>query len=126
LSLSDDGDTLAVGMAYSHDDPGVTVYHFISDWTKQGSTLADAGDMLAGWSTALSADASIVALGSLSGEGEIGVYAWYGEDEDWLGILSIPAGIESSVAMSADGSVLVVGLTDVAEVYEYLLSPYPD
>jgi hypothetical protein len=132
VSLSSDGYTLAIG-APQNDGNGansghVRVYEWNgTSWVQKGGNITGdidgeaAGDQ-SGFSVALSADGSIVAIGAINNDGNDGtvsnsghvrVYEWNGTSWVQKGgdIDGEVAGDQSgfSVALSADGSIVAIG-----------------
>ena len=125
MSLSADGSIVAIG-AYLNDGNGensghVRVYKFNgSAWTQQGNDIdGEAAGDGSGWSVAISADGTIVAIGSGTNDGNgfysghVRVYefndnAWTQQGDD---IDGEAAGDLSgySVAISADGKIVAIG-----------------
>ena len=132
ISLSDDGTVLAIG-APQNDDNGqgaghVRVYKYVSGtWSQLGADIdGEATIDQSGFSVSLSGDGTFLAIGaplnSDNGEfaGQVRVYEYnsgtwsqLGEDidgeaaGDWSG---------DDVALSDDGTVLAIGITDIRNV----------
>ena len=125
VALSADGTIIAVGARYNDgngaDAGHVRVYQYSGGaWSKLGSDIdGEAADDDSGWSVALSADGTIVAVGAPYNDGNgadaghVRVYqyssgAWsqLGSDidGDWQGNNS-----GWSIALSADGTIVAVG-----------------
>jgi hypothetical protein len=122
VALSDDGSILAVGAPYN-DGTGADSGHvriFVWDgtsWTQRGGDIdGEAAGDESGWSVALSADGSIVAIGAsknASNTGHVRVYSWNGSawvqrgvdiDGEATGDL-----LGVAVDLSDDGTMLAVG-----------------
>jgi LPXTG-motif cell wall-anchored protein len=119
VSLSSDGDTVAIGAPYNSGGAGVVrVYQWDSTtWTQLGADIAGeaAGDS-SGWSVSLSADGTTVAIGAngnSGGAGHVRVYqldasTWtqVGDDID-----GEAAGDKSghAVSISDDGTTVAIG-----------------
>jgi hypothetical protein len=149
VALSADGSVLAVGAilwegASGTDRGGIYIYDWSgSAWSQRGSVLqaADAADFdTFGFSVALSADGSVLAVGARRWEGASGtdrggvyIYDWSGSG--WVQRGSVLEASDaadsdsfgSGVALSNDGSILAVGAygwegaagTDRGGVYIY-------
>ncbi|MCK5475628.1 MAG: hypothetical protein KAI71_03550, partial [Candidatus Pacebacteria bacterium] len=129
VALSSDGSILAVGAtgwegATGTNIGGVYIYDWSSVWTQRGSVLeaSDATDSdYFGSSVALSSDGSILAVGAYVWEGVTGsntggvyLYDWGSAWTQRGSVLEASDATDSdyfgkSVALSSDGSVLVVG-----------------
>ena len=120
VSLSADGQTVAIGAHYS-DSGHVRVYSWTgSSWSKLGADIDGeaAGDQ-SGWSVSLSADGQTVAIGATgndgngSDSGHVRIYSWTGSSWTKLGadIDGEAAGDQSgwSVSLSADGQTVAIG-----------------
>lgn len=117
VSLSDDGNTLAIGNPHGFFSVTVKVFNYINgNWINMGNAIASqaVGDVL-GKSVALSADGSVLAIGAagFSGNGHLeiyqfenGVWTQIGNNidgevgNDWVGF---------SVSISADGTIVAFG-----------------
>ncbi|MGI9459521.1 MAG: hypothetical protein ACR2NF_05950, partial [Pirellulales bacterium] len=125
ISLSSNGETLAVGAIDNSDaaqDAGsVRVYdwsHENSSWTQRGADLDgdDFRDHL-GWSVSLSDDGNILAAGSIewtAGAGYVRVYQWNEGTASWLQRGADVSGenfgdVAGIVAISGNGNRLVMG-----------------
>ena len=125
VALSADGTILAVG-AMGNDGTGsnaghVRVYEWSSgSWTQMGSDIdAEAVNDQSGWSVALSADGTILAVGAKSNDGiytdagHVRVHKWSEGKWTQLGVdidgEAADDNSGSSVALSADGTILAVG-----------------
>jgi hypothetical protein len=122
VAISANGNIVAIG-AIENNDGGsrsghVRVYENLDGtWTQIGDDIAgEAADDRSGWSLALSADGSIVAIGSdlnNSWRGQVEVYenvggAWtqIGEDIEGENFQDISA---TSISLSDDGSIIAIG-----------------
>lgn len=122
VAISANGNIVAIG-AIENNDGGsrsghVRVYENLnSTWTQIGEDIAGENvDDRSGWSLALSADGSIVAIGSdlnNSWKGQVEVYenvggAWtqIGEDIEGENFQDISA---TSISLSDDGSIIAIG-----------------
>jgi Flp pilus assembly pilin Flp len=122
VAVSANGNIVAIG-AIENNDGGsrsghVRVYENLDGtWTQIGDDIAgEAADDRSGWSLALSADGSIVAIGSdlnNSWRGQVEVYenvggAWtqIGEDIEGENFQDISA---TSISLSDDGSIIAIG-----------------
>jgi hypothetical protein len=122
VATSANGNILAIG-AIENDDGGnrsghVRVYENVGgNWLQLGEDIAgEAADDRSGWSLALSADGSIVAIGSdlnNSWKGQVEIYeniggTWtqIGEDIEGENFGDISA---TSISLSNDGSILAIG-----------------
>ena len=126
LDLSDDGTVVAIG-AYgngAYDTGHVRVYVYVAwadRWDQRGTDPdldGEATDDGAGWSVALSADGTVVAfgagghLGIQSYPGHVRVHAWDGWSWQQRGTNidgEVGDRLGSSVALSADGAIVVSG-----------------
>lgn len=129
ISLSADGNTLAVGAIFSDsngDGSGsVRVFNWLGDsWTQKGPVIAGeaAGDN-SGWPVALSANSNVLAVGAYLNDGQEGsnsghVRLFEYSGDDWTQVGSDLDGeaaadeFGTGVALSVDGSTLVVGGDD--------------
>jgi len=126
VSLSEDGDTLAVGGPYDDGDIGATwiFTRTAGVWTQQGSKLVGTGasgiaTARQGWSTALSSDGNTMAIGGPDDHNGIGATwvftrtagVWTQQGSTLIGTGYIGANIRqgTSVALSADGNTLAIG-----------------
>ena len=126
LALSADGTILAVGALAADginniDSGRVQVYRWItSDWQPMGSAIdGEATDDLFGFSTALSDDGTILAVGAPEndaggfGAGHVRVFAWTGTDWHQRGSdlegSSPGDSFGDSVSLSSDGSIVACG-----------------
>ena len=125
ISLSDDGTIIAIG-AYSNDDKAlnaghVGVYQYVNDhWSQLGRDIEgeNAYDY-SGFSTAISSDGTIIAIGAYSNDsesvnaGHVRVYQYVNDDWSQLGkdIDGENAYDYSgySTAISSDGTIVAVG-----------------
>jgi Flp pilus assembly pilin Flp len=122
VAISANGNIVAIG-AIENDDGGnrsghVRVYENVDGtWTKIGEDIAgEAPDDRSGWSLALSADGSIVAIGSdlnNSWRGQVEIYenisgTWtqIGEDIEGENFQDLSA---TSISLSNDGSIIAIG-----------------
>jgi len=127
VSMSVDGNTVAIGARYNDDNGSssghVRVYDWSGTaWTQRGLDIngETAGDE-SGRSVSMSADGNTVAIGAPSNDGSLGgyryghvrVYDWAGGswNQRGLDIDGEDAGNESgwSVSMSADGNTVAIG-----------------
>ncbi|KAL3806157.1 hypothetical protein ACHAXA_004414 [Cyclostephanos tholiformis] len=126
VSLSNDGNILAIG-AYANDGNGgvdsghVRVYSWNgSAYTQRGNDInGEAASDLSGWSVSLSNDGNILAIGAYSNDGygnnsgHVRVYSWNGSVYTQHGndIDGEAAGDYSgfSVSLSNDGYILAIG-----------------
>lgn len=84
VSLSDDGNILAIGAIHNNSSGHVRVYYWNgSNWIKRGDDLyGEAIDDYSGWSVSLSSNGSVLAVGAVhnSGNGRhsghVRVYVW--------------------------------------------------
>ncbi len=124
VSLSADGNIVAIGAPYSSDGNGrgdVRVYQYNSNngWQPLGSEIiGEANDDYSGWSVSLSADGYTVAIGAIwndsdgkSNRGQVRVYQ-YNNGWQLLGseILGVNALDENgrSVSLSANGNIIAI------------------
>ncbi len=125
ISLSDDGTVIAIG-AYSNDDTAVNaghvrVYQYINDdWSQLGKNIngENAWDY-SGFSTAISSDGTIVAIGGYSNDGgaenagHVRVYQYI--NDDWSQLGNDIDGENSydysgySTDISSDGTIVAIG-----------------
>ena len=132
VSISDDGAVVAVGSPWMYK-PGedflnnageVSLFQRSGNvWVAKGTPITGSlSNQNFGWSIGLNENGNIVAIGAggfgLNGElaGGAWVYAWSGEANDWLQLgATIEGELRSetgrSVALSRDGSILLVGST---------------
>ena len=129
LSLSADGNTVAIGAPYNDDngsDSGhVRVYNFVgSEWQQVGQDIdGEATCDESGWSVSLSADGNTVAIGAIYNNGN-GVYSGHvrvyhlddsGSSSSWIQVGNDIDGVAGgdraglSVSLSADGKSVAVG-----------------
>jgi VCBS repeat-containing protein len=130
LSLSSDGQTLAIAAIFNDDDTvtgagHVRVYRWHGGgWDKLGTDInGEAKDDQSGWSVSLASDGRTVAIGAHRNDGEdpnslrghVRVYHWNGYINVWqqLGFdIDGEAAVDfsgSSVSLSSDGQTLAVG-----------------
>jgi hypothetical protein len=125
VALSADGSIVAIGAKVNDGNGGnsghVRVYAWNgTSWSKRGNDIdGEAEDDLSGWSVALSADGSIVAIGAPPNDGngsysgQVRVYAWNGTSWSKRGNdIDGEVGRDQSgysVALSADGSIVAIG-----------------
>jgi hypothetical protein len=124
VSLSSDGNILAVGAFYNNgngltDNGHVRVYYWSgSSWLRRGSDIdGEATDDNSGYSVSLSSDGTIVAIGAINNSstnrGHVRVYKWNGSS--WLQRGSDMDGEAAndlsgySVSLSSDGNILAIG-----------------
>jgi hypothetical protein len=121
VSLSSDGNRLAVGAIWSHDSGHARVYQWLGmAWTQLGTDIdGEAAGDHSGWSVSLSSDGNRLAIGADQNDGNwyesghVRVYQW--SDSTWtqLGadIDGEAAGDYSgmSVSLSSDGNRLAIG-----------------
>jgi len=149
IALSADGTIVAIGARYNSGNGTrsghVRVYRNVNNvWIKLGGDIdGEAAYDRSGWSVALSADGSVVAIGARYNDGNgtdsghVRVYEFV--DNGWIqvggDIDGEAAGDNSgiSVALSADGSVVVIGATrndgngnNAGHVRVYLLFKYDE
>jgi len=123
VAMSQDGTRIAIGAPFNDGNGSnaghVRVYTLTNGaWTITGADIdgAAAGDY-SGWSVAMSADGTRIAIGSRDGgpnlEGQVRVFTWSGTTwtQTGLDINGETAGDESgtSVAMSRDGTRIAIG-----------------
>jgi len=127
VSLSSDGNTLAIG-AYANDGNGLGAGHVRiytwdgSDWMKKGNDIdGEARGDWSGWSVSLSSDGNTLAIGATenngngSDAGHVRVYTWDGATSAWVqrGIdIDGEAADDASgysVSLSSDGNTLAIG-----------------
>jgi hypothetical protein len=124
VSLSSDGNTLAVG-GYLDDNGIGATWIFVRSagvWTQQGSKLVGTGAVggfgLQGSSVSLSADGNTVAVGGPSDDGSVGAVwiftrsagLWTQQGSKLVGTGEVGTATQgSSVTLSADGNTLAVG-----------------
>ena len=124
VSLSNDGNTVAIGTSYNDESLAGRVQVFElngSVWAQRGSNIYGklASDML-GWSVSLSGDGSTIAVGApfngnkkVRKPGHVEVFEWSGSD--WVQLGSNIDGefdadfFGQSVSLSNDGSTLAIG-----------------
>jgi hypothetical protein len=132
MSLSADGNILALGLPSQAGNRGITVVYSWDgfSWTQLGSNLVGeaAGDRF-GQSVSLSADGSILAVGAPFNDGNgteaghVQVFEWESISSDWTQMgLNINGQAEYdqfgfSVSLSADASRLVVGGENYVRLY---------
>ena len=129
VSLSADGQTVAIGARYNDDGPGnssghVRIFSYISNsWTQLGSDIdGEAADDWSGYSVSLSADGRTVAIGSNKNDagnattdnrGHVRIYSYSSSAWSPLGsdIDGEASGDQSgwSVSLSADGRTVAIG-----------------
>ena len=126
VSLSADGNVLAIGAPYNDGENGVDsghvrVYGLVNDsWTQVGQDInGEAADDWSGRSVSLSADGTVLAIGAYgndgnnSNSGHVRVYGLVNDSWTQIGedIDGEAADDESgiSVSLSADGHVLAIG-----------------
>jgi hypothetical protein len=123
VSLSSDGQTVAIGAPFNNGIGHVRIYRWIdSAWQQLGSDIdgESSGD-LSGTSVSLSADGQTVAIGapnnSVSGfdSGHVRIYRWI--DSAWQQLGSDIDGeifdrSGESVSLSADGQTVAIGAPD--------------
>lgn len=124
ITLSAEGNTIAVSAPYNTDDMlkgRVMVYRFLNgDWAQIGSDIsyADNNSSYFGWDISLSDDGNILAVGSLdncfgcTGIAKVHVYENISSNWTKLGneiIGSAPFETSAGVSLSSDGKTLAVG-----------------
>jgi len=126
VSLSADGNTVAIGEPFNTDFKGqVRVYGYSNnnnDWLQRGTDIVgEASGDGSGISVSLSADGNIVAIGangnsgSSSYSGQVRVYGYSNNNNDWLQRGQDIDGEASSdnsgdsVSLSADGNTVAIG-----------------
>ena len=123
VSLSADGNTLAIGGIYNNGNGSYSDYVRIYGWDKTswnqlGSNIdGEASGGMSGGSVSLSADGNTLAIGTTYNNGNkyghVRIYEWNGTSWDQLGsdISGESAGDLSgkSVSLSADGNTLAIG-----------------
>jgi hypothetical protein len=123
VAMSQDGTRIAIGAPFN-DGNGSNSGH-VRVYTKNGTAWEKTGDDIngaaagdySGWSVAMSADGTRIAIGSRDGgpnlEGQVRVFTWSGTTwtQTGLDINGETAGDESgtSVAMSRDGTRIAIG-----------------
>ena len=145
VSLSDSGDTIAASSTYHNDDSGlVRVYRLTGGiWTQLGQDIVGTNaDALSGWSTSISADGNIVAIGGLAkneeiiarGAGHVLVFKLM--DDKWVLAGDVYTGDVSTglfgraVSLSGDGEILAASIPTasgdgVVKVFERFNMEYP-
>jgi hypothetical protein len=127
VALSADGSIVAIG-AIGNDGAGSNAGHVrvyvwngvLLSWEQRGADIdGEAAGNQSGWSVALSADGSIVAIGAINNDGtgsdagHVRVYVWNGSS--WIqrgtDINGEAAGNNSgwNIALSSDGSIVAIG-----------------
>jgi len=127
LSLSSDGDRLAIGARWNDGNGSssghVRVYQYASAWSQLGSDIdGETSSNWSGCSVSLSGDGTTVAIGSThndnntySDAGHVRVYQYA---SDWIQLGSDIDGLSNwesagfSVALSDDGTIVAVGATN--------------
>jgi len=121
VSLSSDGNRLAVGAIWNHDSGHARVYQWSGMvWTQLGTDIdGEAAGDHSGWSVSLSSDGNRLAIGADendgngTGSGHVRIYEW--SDSTWT---QLGADIDgeaaydysgSSVSLSSGGNRLVIG-----------------
>ena len=127
VSLSSDGDTVAIGARYNdgngYDAGHVRIYEYSSgSWTQLGADIdGEASNDASGWSVSLSSDGTTVAIGARlnDGNGNVGghvrIYEYSSGSWTQLGvdIDGEAAGDQSgySISLSSDGTRVAIGAT---------------
>ncbi|MCA9141775.1 MAG: WD40 repeat domain-containing protein [Planctomycetales bacterium] len=117
VSLSDNGNTLAIGAPYHNSRTGqARVFQFDgTGWIQVGRDLDSfrMGDR-AGWSVAISGDGTALAIGAPDGDGTAHVYRFDGSD--WIQVgddigFGLPINADGNpVSLSGDGNTVVIGV----------------
>ena len=117
-SLSADGLVLAIGENEKYNATGeVRIFHYHNGgWETHGLLRGTIAEELFGTCISLSADGSMIAIGSIgNGKGQIKVYMYEVGKSQWslygniIDDTSSGLGLGGSVSLSADGTVLAVG-----------------
>lgn len=119
VSLSSNGQRLAIGSTGFDNDKGVDVgacdvFGYLGDWVQLGSTIeGQQGDERRGFAVSLSRNGQRIACGG-PGASSVGIYQE--ENGDWgqMGsTLSVPdSNFGAAVALNGDGSILAIGSPD--------------
>ena len=147
VALSASGDTFAASTPYYNQSSGLLqVYRFIGDsWQQLGSDIDGPNtNALLGWSSSISADGDVVAVGSLAKQEDPGrpdtsrVFVYkLEEDGEWVMAGDIYTGEDFStaligriVSLSGDGDVLatsvpIISGDNVVKVFERFDMEYP-
>jgi hypothetical protein len=121
VSLSADGNVVAIGAPYFNTNPGrVRIYIWSSpNWNQQGQDIIGPGVAdVNGWSVSLSANGNVVAIGAIGGAGIGYVRMYILDGSTWLQRGSTIDGATFgeefgwSVSLSADGNVVAIGASD--------------
>ena len=122
VSLSSDGDRLAIGTPWNDDNSGhVRVYEWTdSTWTQLGADIdGDATAQYTGFSVSLSSDSNRLAVGAIWSHGN-GDYSGHARVYQWSGTAWVQLGADIdgeqasdhsgwSVSLSSDGNRLAIG-----------------
>jgi hypothetical protein len=122
VSLSSDGNRLAIGTPWNDDNSGhVRVYEWSdSTWTQLGADIdGDAAAKYTGFSVSLSSDGNRLAIGAIWSHGN-GSYSGHARVYQWSGTVWVQLGTDIdgeaagdhagwSVSLSSDGNRLAVG-----------------
>jgi len=127
ISVSGDGTNVAIGAPYSggNNEGKVRVYKYntsTNTWVQRGAAIVgpSLGDML-GYSVALDDDASTLAIGAIQEDIDSGyavTYGWNETNSEWvqrgrrLNLVGRKKYIGHSIALSADGSIIAVGMPE--------------
>jgi Trypsin-like peptidase domain/FG-GAP repeat len=127
VSLSSDGNTVAIGAPYNDGNgssSGQTrVFDWIGTlWVQRGQDIdGEAAGDTSGWSVSLSSDGNAVAIGARTNDGN-GNGSGHTRVFDWIGTLWVKRGSDidgeaagdlsgSSVSLSSDGNTVAIGAT---------------
>jgi hypothetical protein len=141
VAMSSDGSRIAIGAPYNNGNNGtnsghVRVYDYNgSQWVNVGQDIdGEAAYDESGWSVAISSDGSRIAIGARyndndngSNSGHVRVYDYDTQTSLWVQVGQDIDGKDTyeyfghSIAMSLDGSRIVIGVTDInlVRVYDY-------
>jgi hypothetical protein len=123
VSLSSNGNTLAIGAPYNGDRSGhVRVYTWDSlnlTWLQMGDDInGEAAYDYSGWSVSLSSNGNTLAIGATRNDGNgdrsghVRVYKWDSSNSTWLpmgGDINGEAAGDMSVSLSSNGNTLAIG-----------------
>ena len=119
VSLSGDGNTVAVGIPYKQDTTPanigrVTIYYWDEGWQQKGSYLeGSVSSDYIGKSISLSADGNRIAYIRGGTSDIVNVFTW--ENGDWGSVKSVQLDYSSNVDLSPDGSTLAIGARGALE-----------
>jgi len=128
VTLSRDGRTVATGAHMNDGEEGsnsgfVRIYQYLGgNWEQIGQDLeGDFENHLFGCAVSMSADATILAVGSCGDNNGQAVVYQYDSTRDRWGTRGDPIiGRGSTIALSGDGTVLVAGASGLVQAYRYL------